>query len=127
MAAPNSFKKLWIICSSVLPAACMRAIFSLAGLEKWHSSMLQVATESVHPHLQARRAPTRRTSTLGFSLAVCASAAAAIMRARKLLFNRCMFLNCAQHLGAGVLHFYFAGNQADQRAAEHHQGPDPDP
>ena len=37
--------------------------------------MLQVATESLQPHWHCRRTPTRRTSALGFSEAVCASAA----------------------------------------------------
>src|SRR5580692_8588180 len=55
----------------------MRAIRSLAGLEKLHSSMAQVATESLQPHWQPRRMPTRRVSTLGFSAAVWADARAA--------------------------------------------------
>src|ERR1700744_679721 len=59
-----------------MPRACIFAIFSLAGLEKLHSSMLQLATESGHPHWHLRRAPTRRVSTLGFSAAVCAHASA---------------------------------------------------
>ena len=67
---------------------------SLAGLEKWHSSMVHVATESLQPHWQAMRAPTRRTSTLGFSEAVCASAATAIGRARVDYFSTvaCFFV-----------------------------------
>src|SRR5690242_6194180 len=89
--------------------------------------MLQVATESLHPHLQARCDPTRRTSTLGFSLAVWASAAATMTMARMLLFNRRMFPDRAHHLGAGVLHLDFARDQADQRAAKHDQSADPDP
>ncbi len=60
-----------------MPTACICAMRSLAGFEKLHSSILHVATESLHPHWQASRAPTRRTSTLGFSEAVCARAAAA--------------------------------------------------
>src|SRR3954452_3291665 len=103
------------------------AIFSLAGLEKWHSSMEQVATESLQPHWQATRAPTRRTSTFGFSEAVCASAAAAMTSTNKLFFNRRMFLRIAHDLRAGVLHFDLAGNQADERSADEHQPADPDP
>src|ERR1035438_5329548 len=59
---------------SVSPAACNLAIFSLAGLEKLHSSMAQVATVSLQPHWQPIWAATRRTSTLGFSAAVWARA-----------------------------------------------------
>src|SRR5450432_2976424 len=109
---------------------CIWAIRSLAGLEKWHSSMLQVATESLQPHWQAIRAPTRRTSTLGFSEAVWATAAAAsttISRTRTsarplpdgrgsvplLLFNRRMLCRIAHHFRAGVLHFDLARHQAD--------------
>src|SRR5438067_3414338 len=115
------------ICPSDMPADCICAMRSLAGLEKWHSSMLHVATESLHPHWHAMRAPTRRTSTLGFSEAVCAMAAAATMSASRLLFNRCMFLRKAHHLRAGVLHLHFARDQADQRSADQHQAPNPDP
>src|SRR5215467_4969137 len=116
-----------MICWSDRPTACIWAMRSLAGLEKWHSSMEQVATESLHPHWQASRAPTRRTSTFGFSDAVCAIAAAATTNARRLLFNRCMFLRNAHHFRAGVLHFDFARHQADQRSADQHQSADPDP
>src|SRR6478736_976266 len=101
-----------------MPSVCNWAMRSLAGLEKWHSSMEQVATESLHPHWQASRAPTRRTSTLGFSDAVCARAATAIRTASRLLWNRCMFLRDAHYFRAGVLHFDFAGNQADEGAAD---------
>src|ERR1039458_5962869 len=59
---------------SVMPAACNLAIFSLAGFEKLHSNMAQVATVSLQPHWQPMWAPTRRTSTLGFSAAVSARA-----------------------------------------------------
>src|SRR3954447_20684075 len=119
--APYSRTNAWTICSSDIPTDCICAMRSLAGLEKWHSSIEHVATESVHPHWHATRAPTRRTSTLGFSEAVCASAAAAITRASKLLFNRCMFLRVAHHLRAGVLHFDLAGDQADKGSADQHQ------
>src|SRR5580692_11333549 len=100
----------------------MRAIRSLAGFEKLHSSMAQVATESLQPHWQARRAPARRTSTLGFSAAVCAQASAA-MRAmmapkRKLLLYRCMFPGYADHFRAGVLHLDFARRETDEGAAD---------
>src|SRR5690242_16503242 len=100
---------------------------SLAGFEKWHSSILQVATESLHPHWHAMRAPTRRTSTLGFSEAVCARAATATASTSRLLFNRCMFLRIAHDLGPGVLHFDFARDQADERAADEHEAADPNP
>src|SRR6266496_3182272 len=108
--------KACTICWSVIPTACIRAMRSLAGLEKWHSSILQVATESVHPHWQASRAPTRRVSGLGFSDAVWARAATATAVAKTtastLLLDRCMFLRIAHHFGAGVLHFNFARDQA---------------
>src|SRR3954468_22087517 len=104
------------ICSSLMPTLCICAIRSLAGLEKWHSNMLHVATESLQPHWHCRREPTRRTSTLGFSLAVWASAAAAISKARRLLLNRCIFLGKPHDFGAGILHFDFARDQADQGA-----------
>src|SRR5215831_60729 len=116
-----------MIWSSDIPTACFCAIASFAGLEKWHSSMLHVATESLHPHWHAIRAPTRRTSTFGFSDAVCASAAAAIVNTKRLLFNRCMFLRDAHHFRAGILHLYFARHQADQRPADQHQSADPNP
>src|SRR5690242_17483007 len=111
--------------------ACILAIFSLAGLEKLHSSMLQVATESLQPHWHCSRAPTRRTSVLGFSEAVCASpendAATATTKTRRLFLNRCMFLRNPHYFRARILHFDFAWNQADQRAADQHQATDPDP
>ena len=72
-----------MICSSLMPTACMRAMRSLAGLEKLHSSMLHVATESLQPHWHVSRLPTRRTSGLGFSAAVCARATAAGNSARQ--------------------------------------------
>src|SRR4051794_28202144 len=100
---------------------------SFAGLEKWHSSIEQVATESLQPHWHARRAPTRRTSTLGFSEAVCARAAAAMTSASKLFFNRRMFLRIAHDLRAGVLHLDLTRDQADQRSADQHQPANPDP
>src|SRR5919206_3141410 len=101
-----------------MPTDCICAMRSLAGLEKWHSSIEQVATESLQPHWQAMRAPTRRTSTLGFSEAVCENAAAAINNAKKLLLNRDIFLRIAHYRGAGVLHFDFARDQADERAGD---------
>src|SRR5437879_604225 len=113
---------------SETPAACICAMRSFAGLEKWHSSILHVATESLHPHWQEIRAPTRRTSTLGFSEAVWArAAAAAIARHSQLFLNRRMFLCNAHNFGAGVLHFDLAGNQADEGAANQHQAADPNP
>src|SRR5581483_10159932 len=119
------------IWSSAIPTACILAIFSLAGLEKLHSSMLQVATESLQPHWHCSRAPTRRTSLLGFSAAVCASpesdSAAAAIKARRLIRNRYMFLGNSHHFRAGVLHLDFARDQADQRAADQHQAAHPDP
>src|SRR5215217_6386043 len=115
------------IWSSDMLAPCIWAIFSLAGLEKWHSSIEHVATESLQPHWQAMRAPTRRTSTLGFSEAVCARAATATSSARMLFFNRNIFLRVAHNLRAGVLHFDLARDQADQRSANQHESPDPDP
>src|SRR5439155_25592920 len=106
---------------SETPAACICAMRSFAGLEKWHSSILHVATESLHPHWQPIRAPTRRTSTLGFSDAVCARAAAAKTAVKKLLRNLRMFLDHPHYFCAGVLHFHLAGDQADQRSADQHQ------
>src|SRR2546430_15715018 len=78
------------------------------------------------------RAPTRLTSTLGFSEAVWASAAAANraparILANPLFLNRCMFLGIAHHLSAGILHFDFARDQADEGASNQHQPADPDP
>src|SRR5689334_20269749 len=106
--------KACTIWSSDMPSPWSLAIRSLAGLPKWHSSMLQVATESLQPHWHASRAPTRRTSTLGFSEAVCASAANASTTASKLLFNRCIFPGKAHYFGAGVLQFHLAGHQTDE-------------
>src|SRR3954470_9246718 len=116
-----------MIWSSDMLAPWSWAMRSLAGLEKWHSSMEQVATESLQPHWQASRCPTRRTSTLGFSAAVCANAAAARASAKRLLFNRNMFFRVAHDLRAGVLHFDFARDQADERAADQHEAADPNP
>src|ERR1039458_3612229 len=126
-----------------MPRASMRAIFSLAGLEKPHSSMLQVATESLQPHWHCKRMPTRRTSSEGFSEAVWASARTARARAAKtrrrrrvqielklaggsacptfvawrLFLKRRMRGDHAHYLGAGVLHFDFAGDQEIGRAS----------
>src|SRR5579885_1786210 len=131
MPAPFSRMKDWMIWSSVMPTACILAIFSLAGLEKLHSSMLQVATESLQPHWHCSRAPTRRTSLLGFSAAVCASPerdnATAAIKASRLILNRYMFLGNPHHFRAGILHLDLARNQADQRAADQHQAAHPDP
>src|ERR1035438_6525899 len=110
-----------------MPRASMRAIFSLAGLEKPHSSMLQVATESLQPHWHCNRMPTRRTSSEGFSEAVWASAAMVRMRSRRLFLKRRMRGHHAHHLGAGILHFDLAGDQADEGATDEHQAADPDP
>src|ERR1017187_8566714 len=110
-----------------MPTLCICAMRSLAGLEKWHSNILHVATESLHPHWHCRRAPTRRTSTLGFSLAVWASATTATIRTNRLLLNRCIFLGIPHHFRAGVLQLHFARHQAHQRPEDHHQGADPDP
>ena len=75
---------------------------SLAGLEKWHSSMLQVATESLHPHWHASRAPTRRTSTLGFSRGRLRQRRHRHhQNASRLLLNRCMFLRIAHYFACG--------------------------
>src|ERR1035438_6287474 len=116
------------IWSSLMPTLCICAMRSLAGLEKWHSNILHVATESLQPpHWHCRRAPTRRTSTLGFSLAVWASAATAIVKTSRLLLNRCIFLGISHHFRAGVLQFDFARHQAHQGAEDDRQGTDPDP
>src|SRR4051794_13219040 len=73
------------------------------------------------------RAPTRRTSTLGFSEAVCARAATARSSANMLFLNRDIFLRVAHDLRAGVLHFDLARNQADKGSADQDERPDPDP
>src|ERR1039457_6977980 len=127
MPGPFSRTKSSMICWSVMPMASMRAIFSLAGLEKPHSSMLQLATESLQPHWHCSRIPTRRTSSEGFSEAVWASAATARMTSRRLFLKRRMRGDHAHHFGAGILHFDFAGDQADEGAADQHQAADPDP
>src|SRR5580658_7350986 len=125
---------------SAKPPACSRAIFSLAGFEKLHSSMAQVATVSVQPHWQPMWAPTRRTSTLGFSAAVSAKARGAAIRIKtsksgawrpradlevrptRTLFGDFRILpSYSDHFGAGVLHFDLAGNQADQNAIRPHR------
>src|SRR5215471_7889078 len=101
---------------------------SFAGLENEHSSMLQVDTESLQPHWHCMRAPTRRTSALGFSETVWATAPAATRTtSQRLLFHRCMFLRYAHNFRAGVLHFHFARYQADERAANQDQAAHPDP
>src|ERR1022692_4470322 len=120
---------------------------SFAGLEKPHSSMLQGATESLQPHLQASRAPTRRTSTLGFSDAVWARAATATSAIRShrvalapnetghkkrwpvllSFFDGRMFLGDPHHFRTGVLHLDFAWDQADEGAPNQHQAADPNP
>src|SRR5260370_23076448 len=119
--------KACTIWSSLMPRLCICAIRNLAGFEKLHSNILHVATESLQPHWHCRRAPTRRTSTLGFSLAVWASAATAIVKTSRLLLTRCILLGIPHHFRAGVLQFDFARHQADQRAEDHDQGADPDP
>src|ERR1017187_9371522 len=116
------------IWSSLMPTLCIWAMRSLAGLEKWHSNILHVATESLQPpHWHCRRAPTRRTSTLGCSLAVWASAATAMTKTSRLLLNRCIFLGISHHFRAGGLQFDFTRHQAHQGAEDHRQGADPDP
>src|ERR1700722_20927866 len=110
-----------IMALSVVPCACNLAMRSLAGFEKLHSSIAQVATVSVQPHLQPICEPTRRTSTPGFSAAVSARAAperdAAMIKTARLLRNFRIFSSDPNHFGARVLHFDFAGHQADQGAA----------
>src|SRR5471030_1475251 len=95
-----------------MATACICAIRSLAGLENPHSSMMQVATESGHPHWHLSRAPTRRTSTLGFWDAVWArvptAKAAPNSPASTLLLNRRIFLRITHHFRAGVLHLDLA-------------------
>src|SRR5689334_15373478 len=81
------------------------------------------------------RAPTRRTSTLGFSLAVWARAAAATTMTRRM--RRILITGDALRGpgGAGdtydlrprVLHLHFARHQADERADDVHQHTHPDP
>src|SRR5581483_9503299 len=115
------------IWSSAIPTACILAIFSLAGLEKLHSSMLQVATESLQPHWHCSRWPTRRTSTLGFSDAVCASATTATRIARKLILNRRMFLGDPYDFRARVLSFNLARRETDEGAPDEDEAADPDP
>src|ERR1035441_7286742 len=115
------------IWSSLMPTLCICAMRSLAGLEKPHSSMLHVATESLQPHWHCRRMPTRRTSSEGFSEAVWASAAAARMKSSRLFLKRRMRGDHAHYFGAGILHFDFTGDQADEGAADEHQAADPDP
>src|SRR5260370_2863209 len=119
--------KACTICSSVMPTLCICAIRNFAGFEKLHSNILHVATESLQPHWHCSRAPTRRTSTLGFSLAVWASAATAIVKTSRLLLNRRMFLGIPHHFRAGVLQLDLARHQANQRAEDHYQRADPDP
>ena len=104
---------------------------SLAGFEKLHSSMLQLATESLQPHWHARRAPTRRISTLGFSDGRLRPRQRRRQRKQdasdQLALNRYMLLGYSNHFGAGVLHLDLARHQADQRAGDQHQAADPDP
>src|SRR5215831_10665800 len=101
---------------------------SFAGLENEHSNMLQVDTESLHPHWHCMRAPTRRTSALGFSETVWATAPATTRTAsERLLFHHCIFLGKTYYFRAGVLQFDLARNQANQRAANQHQAADPNP
>src|SRR5881296_1665634 len=66
------------IAESATPAACICAIFSLAGCEKLQPSMLQLATVSGQPHWHASLAPTRRI--FWFELAIWA--VAAVVRSR---------------------------------------------
>src|ERR1700730_17627943 len=115
---------IWV---SENPVACIFAMRSFAGLENEHSSMLQVDTESLHPHWHCIRAPTRRTSAVGFSETVCPSAAAASRATSRLPLNRRMCLGNPHHFGAGILHLDLARHQADQRAADEHQAAHPDP
>src|SRR5579862_5270208 len=117
---------------SFQPAACSLAIFSFAGFEKLHSSMAQVATVSLQPHWQPICAPTRRTSTLGFSAAVSANTRPAERTSRPdrkpaLFRDFGIFSRNPDYFRAGVLHFHFAGDQAHQCAADQDQATDPDP
>src|ERR1017187_5372664 len=94
---------------SVMPAACNLAIFSLAGFEKLHSNMAQVATVSLQPHWQPMWAPTRRTSPLGFSAAVCARARGAPGHTKAMEpFSEFPHIpSLPGPFGAGVLHLDF--------------------
>src|ERR1051325_8009167 len=124
MPWPYSLMNACTICPSDVPLDCICAIRSLAGFEKWHSSMEQVATESLHPHWQAIRAPTRRTSRLGFCEAVWARAVATKKKHRQeclchsLFLNRCMRLRNAHPSGASLLHLHLARDQAHESAAD---------
>src|ERR1039458_3536490 len=114
---------------SVMPAACNLAIFSLAGFEKLHSNMAQVATVSLQPHWQPMWAPTRRAGTLGFSAAVSGRARGQPVSTKtmRLLRNFRIFPSYPDHFGAGVLHLDFTWGQAPQRADDQDQTADPDP
>src|SRR3984957_17241607 len=120
-----------IMALSVVPCACNLAMRSLAGFEKLHSSLAQLCTVSVQPHLQPICEPTRRTSTPGFSAAVSARAAPrgypTTAKTSKLLRNFRIFSSDPHHFGAGVLHFDFTRHQAHQRPADQDQTADPDP
>src|SRR5579885_2261895 len=110
---------------SEAPPAWSLAIRSLAGLEKLHSSISQVATVSEQPHWQARCLPTRFTSALGFRDAVCARAATVARTAKRLLFHRYILFGNADYFRARVLHFDLARNQSHQRAADQHDAAQP--
>src|SRR5215469_14433431 len=113
-----------------MPSACILAMFSFAGFEKPHSSMLQLATVSTQPHLQARWAPTRRASILGFSEAVWAqdnAPTSATMTSHQLLLNRRMLPCHSYHFRAGVLHLYLARNETGEGAANQNESANPDP
>src|SRR5438270_13573367 len=115
-----------MIAESATPAACICAIFSLAGWEKLQPSMLQLATVSGQPHCHASLAPTRRMSWL--VLAICAQLAVHNASARiALLLRGNILFSDADHLAPGVLQLDLARNQRDEGAEDEDNAAGPDP
>src|SRR5262249_8345097 len=116
--------------ASEAPSDCILAILSFAGWENPHPSMLHEATVSGHPHWQASRAPTRRTSSFWLVPAIWAAAGRpAISASAKaaLRLHRYILLRDAHNFGAGVLQFDFARNQRDDRTDNQQDAADPNP
>src|ERR1019366_4894574 len=145
MSGPYSLMKTSMIRLSVMPACCILAMRTRAGLQKpqpWRA-MGQATVSLQEPHLHAMCAPTRRTS----ALPICATSpswaratndssvtAAArrirqtkVCRTRELLFDGDISGLYAYYLGARILACYFAWNEGNKRAEDQHQSSDPDP
>src|SRR5665213_2308974 len=79
------------------------------------------------PHWQLMCVPTRFTSSLSICDSVCASAATARSKNRRLRFNGYILLADANHFRARIRPRYLTRNQTHERAANQDHAAHPDP